>query len=362
MKTSRTPAIHRLFLLFTIVVFNSCIDEVNLTTGGNEPKLVIDGWISNDPDLSYVKVYYSAPYQSGAFFPLYKQPDVYKIYVEAEKEGTIIDFNYIGLTPFMPVPMYTPWQSFDFQEGERYRLNILMKDQSHYQSPWQDVAPAPHVSGLDYELIEKTVFKHNANGPPIQQNQYFLDIKANISNTATSEYGYYIKTQGIEEAVAMSDNEFCSCVCYVSYENVYGKMNVVSSKGFQNPTIQRSIGSIPMNKLFRFHVNIGVYTLSGPGSEYMVSISDQQNNTGSIFDPAPSKIRGNVINLTNPGEEVLGNFFTANYGAYEQIVNRAAFTAIFPHHRFMLELLPKVAATCTEFYTDGTTIRPIPFR
>lgn len=347
--------------IFLFIWLTSCIDEINLTAGGNEPKLVVDGWFSNDPSLSYVKAYYSSPFQSGMHILHFKSPDIDRIYVESELEGNEITFIYNGLTPYKPVPTFTPKEAYNFNEEDRYRLNIILSDQSHYQSAWQEVAPAATISDFKQEIIQKKVFIRGLNGAPFSQDQYFLNIDANIENQVNGEYGYYIKSSGIEEAIAVSDNEFCTCTCYVPYQSIYEGLNAVVKNEAAGSVIRQNIGSLSMGRIFRFYVKIDVYSLTFEKGKYLLKIAEQQKNTGSIFDPAPSKINGNIINLNDETEEVLGDFFTANHRASELMINRLEVVSAHPHLDFSREPFPEVNNTCLEYYTNGDIQKPIPF-
>ncbi|MBS9523460.1 DUF4249 family protein [Litoribacter alkaliphilus] len=44
--------------VFVIFLFQvSCIDEIRINVPEQERKIAVDGWVSNDPNMTYVKVY-----------------------------------------------------------------------------------------------------------------------------------------------------------------------------------------------------------------------------------------------------------------------------------------------------------------
>lgn len=349
----------RIIYISLVSLLISCIDEINLTSGGNAPKLVVDAWISNDPSLSYVKVYYSAPFQSGNFNLDFKQPNVASIYVETENQDNIID--YMASFTHPDQPKYIPRGNIDFQTGNRYRLNILLADGNYYRSEWQEVAPKGKVMGFEYNIVQKRVFRERVNAPPSQYMQYFVDIEAVIENPAQQEYGYYMKTSGIEELMTASLSDFCQCMCYQDIPNIYDGLNYFSKSGIFTSSITTAVGSISMNRIFRYYINLDLYATSGEASQYLERISTQQRNTGSIFDPMPFNIKGNIKNVNDDSEEVLGYFFTAHHSQMNEMIRRGEIYSQNRHLNFYLDEIPVVNGNCQEVYTNAVNFPPPPF-
>ncbi len=51
-----------LILLFTIVVFASCEDVIDMEVQKGKDALVVEGWITDQPSGNFVKLYYTVPY------------------------------------------------------------------------------------------------------------------------------------------------------------------------------------------------------------------------------------------------------------------------------------------------------------
>jgi hypothetical protein len=67
------------------------------------------------------------------------------------------------------------------------------------------------------------------------------------------------------------------------------------------------------NKIFGEVVFFNLYmeTLSPEAYKYWNKVSQLITQSGSVFDPPPGVIRGNITNLSNPEELVLGYFYAA---------------------------------------------------
>lgn len=61
----------------------------------------------------------------------------------------------------------------------------------------------------------------------------------------------------------------------------------------------------------RYSILVKQYALSAAGFEYWENMKKNTEGLGSIFDPQPSEIRGNISCISNPEEQVVG-FFDAS--------------------------------------------------
>ncbi|MBS9523461.1 hypothetical protein KI659_05445 [Litoribacter alkaliphilus] len=90
--------------------------------------------------------------------------------METETAGRNIEFEF-SLALDSLVGSYLPVGDFELDENERYRLNFILQDRTHYQSTWQEVAPAPEIKDYHYQGEEKLVFINPVFGEAFGQNQ-----------------------------------------------------------------------------------------------------------------------------------------------------------------------------------------------
>ena len=72
--------------------------------------------------------------------------------------------------------------------------------------------------------------------------------------------------------------------------------------------------------------------------------------TGDIFDPPPATLRGNMVNLTNPDEIVIGYFRASDVSIDSMFLTREMLAEPRP--------LRKINDDCRE-YRNGTTRKPV---
>ncbi|MBT0812122.1 DUF4249 family protein, partial [Litoribacter ruber] len=332
-----------------------------------ERKIAVDGWVSNDPNMTYVKVYYPAAFQSGSFNRYTDRPEIRRMYVETETAGRNIEFEF-SLALDSLVGSYLPVGDFELDVNERYRLNFILQDRTHYQSTWQEVAPAPKIKEYHYEAEEKLVFINPVFGEPFGQTQVFLNVNVELETQSENAYGYYFKTKGIEEVHTQFDPEEprpleCQCTCYIYYDILSPKINI--NPYYSNTELgsegRFNVVALPMNRLGRFYVEIDMYGLNEFQTSYFGLIQAQQENTGNIFDAMPSNIKGNITNLSDEKEVVLGTFSTSNYKFDFRMVRRVNFYASQHGFRYRVEAIPILREgmnICVDYYTEGTMEKP----
>ncbi len=64
-------------------------------------------------------------------------------------------------------------------------------------------------------------------------------------------------------------------------------------------------------------------TISARAYEFLDNIKKQANTSGSIFDPPPGFLRGNLFNVNDSGNEVLGYFIVAAASRKDVVIDRS---------------------------------------
>ncbi|GAB3225281.1 DUF4249 family protein [Algoriphagus aestuariicola] len=340
-------------LLLALLSVSSCVDEINLEIVESNQALVVDAWMGNVPEDTYVKIYRTVPYMSGILNPDYLSVPVTRVEIE-EKDGQTIPFSQVEPTVFKQT-----W-SFQPSPGKSYRLLVETAEGEVFESSWEVMPPLVEIEDIVAKAIEKEVML-TSGAEPFFQTQTFAEVRAKLTDPGLGEFGYLIRTSGITELYTSSSNDRCRCVCFEDDPDIFAGMNVVSNKNFQGVSFQATIGDVSLSYLGRYFVSTKVKTLNKSGLDYLNRVNDQQRNTGSIFDPAPSRVKGNIKKKGAENETVLGGFFLFQESQHEQMLYRSQIrsSAIGLNHR--IEPLPVVVGSCTEYYFGATAIPPDPF-
>lgn len=114
--------------------------------------------------------------------------------------------------------------------------------------------------------------------------------------------------------------------------------------------------------LSRHYFNVRQLSVSKETFDYWGKVSEVVNNTGSVFDTPPAPIRGNMYNVNNPDEVVLGYFEVAK-ARITRIYTTAADVPFFLEKECLYQLnkpIDQYLRSCLScsFFPNSTTEYP----
>lgn len=332
----------------------SCVDEINLSLEESSQVVVIDAWVGNNSVDSYVKIYRTAPYISGVLNPSYIPVPVRSVLLEVG-EGENVLFNQFGGNVFrLPI-------NFSPVPGSSYKLVIETLEGEIFESGWETMPPLVEIEDINAQAYQRQVM-NTVGATQFFQDKTFADVQAQIADPGVGELGYLIETSGITELYTSANVDNCACICYENVPNIFSGMNLTSNLPFQGRRFGLSLGEIPLSSIGRFFVSTKVKTVNKSSFDYLKQVDLQQRNTGSIFDPAPFRIKGNIKKRGAENEQVLGSFFLFQESTFEKLLYRVEIRNESLNLNHFLDPLPFVNGSCTEFYTNASPIAPPIFR
>lgn len=258
----------RYFILFLcLAVTVACEDVVDLDLPEGESLLQVDGFISAEDTLHFVRVSRTLSYNASGDFPpvmatVVLQDD--KGRIDTLREESSGNGLYIIDRPGVV--------------GNTYTLSIFTNDGQQYQSQPELLAP---VTPIDSIYLEEDEF---------QEDEYFVVFD---TSDPVGLGNYYRWKQYIDD----------------SYQNKAENLTFASDEFVEgNPIFGISITeSVALGK----KVKIEQLSISKRNFEYLDVLRSQTAFVGSIFDPPPAPIVGNLFNVNNP-DEVVAGFFSAS--------------------------------------------------
>jgi hypothetical protein len=95
------------------------------------------------------------------------------------------------------------------------------------------------------------------------------------------------------------------CWKYQSSSKVFiGSSENLSEKLIFTPILQYPQGAFELSRLYS--INIKQHALSKDAYQFYLKMKKNTESLGTIFDPQPSEIKGNVTCVTDPAEQVIG--------------------------------------------------------
>ncbi len=295
-----------LVLLLAMLGIQACIDtfsppEVN----SDEGFLVVDGFLNLSADTSMIALRHSQninaevnpSVESGA-----------RLKVETE-QGESYAFSEIGGGKYILPPVV-------FSTAQKYRLDIVTRDGRHYQSEFVTAVSTPEIDSIGAKVDE------NRNAMVFSVNTHDNTGKTRFYRWTFEEtYEYNAPLYSAIEAVG--DLEQGTREIIDRQENIYTCWRSGKSTNIMlGSTIKLSkdeIKDLPINiveigtrkLLIRYSLLVKQFGLTREEFEYWTDLSKTTQSTGSLFDPLPSQVTGNIRNVDDNKELVFGYFGAA---------------------------------------------------
>jgi hypothetical protein len=316
-----------LILFFTLLVYDSCIDPLEIITPTSNFQLVVDGSITDAPGPYTVKL--SRARKLVDFSP---PPTV------LAKSVTIFDDlgNSEVLTETSTDVFQTNPTGIRGVIGREYFVRIELHNGKIYESIPEEIKPAGTVDSIYYEFQTKVSekgtnsyqfrFFMNAQGEKDGEN-YFLWKMTGTYRVITSPKLYIVRSSDIylkrprpcsgfvldpdtNELVYVRPCECCQCwVDLVGEKPNVSDNYIVAGQKFNKV----DMGVIPV-EFWPFWdkvlINVEQLSLSQAAFSYWKTIQDQKEGALSLFQPSIGKALSN-ISLKNGNEEVQGFFYAA---------------------------------------------------
>lgn len=150
-----------LFICLSVFCF-SCIEPYEFVVEDNEPRLVVEGYISN------VSFNESLGFPSdGRYFvvQLRYTSDVTNRKGNVPVNATILLEDKLGQqwayteSSVEPGKHILMWEDFEAVEGRAYKLKLILANEEIYESDWQKLPPPAPVGEISFEEVEKQVYR-----------------------------------------------------------------------------------------------------------------------------------------------------------------------------------------------------------
>ncbi|WP_373523245.1 DUF4249 domain-containing protein [Aquiflexum sp.] len=301
-------------LIFCILI-TSCIDPYTIEAPEGESMLSVEGNITDGPGPHIIKVSRTATY--GSVFVDFIRPVVQaNVAIREFETGLMIFLNEVR------GGVYETPAGFSATTGNSYSLLITTREGLEYTSFPSKANKAPSLDSLTYHTITipskdrlnpRSGIKLVAHfsDPSDDRNNYFWNIKNAVSTVET--YPEFYKSPRKLPTDPYEPKECCK-YCDVPGFTVSRGLFLEDDTNFNGLRTSQTAGYIEddgYRLAFRYRFDFEQMAISEETFRYLRLVNQQMILTGSVFDPPPANIRGNMISITNPDETVLGHFFAA---------------------------------------------------
>jgi len=191
--------------------------------------------------------------------------------------------------------------------GGNYRIHISTPDGKQYISDYQPIKPTPPIDSIGYTTDSKGVNLYvNAHDPANNTHYYLWEY-----NEGWIFHAQYDSNFIADESTGTIIPRQSSQQIYYCYGTDVSSHILLTStaKLSQDIVYQSPLVSIPYNseKLeVNYLIYLKQYALAPDAYNFYLNLQKNTEQLGSIFDAEPSELQGNIHNMNNAAEPVIG--------------------------------------------------------
>jgi hypothetical protein len=323
---------HIILTIFLLSSLTSCLEEVQIPTRLENAQLVVDGRITNEKPPYSVRLSYSGNQIYATDINLNLAVTGARVVIKDDMgDSTVLrpsydergvynttDLNYVG------------------KIGRTYTLKIILREGKTFLSKPEKLTYCPPIDSI-YSTYEDIV---NTNYP--DGFQVYIDTKDPVNDKNYYRWAAY----GYSRVGKAGNNAFLDDRCNVGEYNVcwvpryQSKIDILSDVYFNgNPIRKKPVFFSPVYSAGKHFIEVTQYSISRDAYQFWKLYEEQSSRTGTIFDPLPAPIQGNVYNQNDLNEFALGYFEVAGANRKRLIIyGRYNLSEIFLN---ALKFLPK---------------------
>jgi hypothetical protein len=295
-----------LVIFFGLILLNGCITPFEPKIEKYDNLLVVDGILTNLPYTCKVNLSRTYPYNQRR-----NRTETNALVIIKDDLGheTILKDKDNGT--YLPES-----QEFVGETGRKYKLYVKTTSGDICESDYEEMMEPVEIGNVYYEAGEV--------GNGINQLQFYLDTYDPLKRSFYYAWDYEETWEFWVPYVSRSTYQPESRICYNNV--VSRKILIESTKDY---TEDKVIG-FPLyaitdksNRLsIKYSVLIRQYVLSEKTYEFYKNLKNINENTGSLFDPTPVILTGNMFSISPSGQPVLGNLQVSGASVKRIFVHR----------------------------------------
>ncbi len=309
-----------LAIIFILFFITSCIDEYWPEVDKYENLLVVDGQLTNSSEDVFVKLSISSSLSNYTLIPI-NGADVF--FTDEDQSMTHLTETESGI--------YLPSDStFHGKIGEVYQLHINLPNGKSYIS---DECQVPFPSPIDslYGIIDpNNSLNKNSDFPGIQ---FYVENHSDINDTSyfiwkSYETYKYRSSFDIDftwegELIPNPDvTALRTCWKTSKVNDFIVSSTELTESDYVNKFPLHFVSTETKKLSIRYSLLVKQLSVSKTTFNFYEAIQEQNEEQGQMWSKQPMQILGNIHNIDNPDEPVLGYFITAGIDQKRIFVDR----------------------------------------
>jgi Domain of unknown function (DUF4249) len=312
------------FFIFSFFSLLSCIDTYDVDFSKQNNVLVVEGFLTDDyqsPDT--IKIQYSRYFERSTFITPISSVKVSIVASGTGKETSLIEQKLGG---------FLPPNDFRINPSEKYTLRFSLPDGQQFESTSEQIYTTPPILKIYDKFVLNSKLSDDGK-KYLSANEVYLDFK----DTPKQKDYYlwrYVHYEKIVHCTTCYSSQYdpktlgctiklpnfnrtpyydyqCAGECYAI--NKSNKINVMSDVVSDGEVVTgRLVAKIPYHSMSGCLVEIQQMSISPQNYTFYKNLELQSQSTGGLADTPAAAIVGNINNLTNPVNKVVGFFGVAS--------------------------------------------------
>ncbi len=332
--------------LSLLLLIGSCIYPFDPPSEDYENLLVVEAFLTDSDDAFEVVLSRSIPIDTG-----YNLPEENALISISDDLGGIYDLYEENPGRYMSFPDFTA------QTGRIYRLHIQTTDGQQYESDSVFLLETPPIDSVFFRYEERVATEGEKNNKGLQIYVTTHDSKNSTwfyrwDYKETWEFRSKYRSLHIWEDEMVKDREDLIYRCWKNY--ISSNVLVATSNTLNEDIISEFplvyVSNSSDRLMLKYSILVKQYALNEESYNYWKELEKINENLGTFFDPQPSTIKGNISNINDENDIVLGYFDGSSVQEKRIFISKGEYPSI---------VTPNYYAHCTDTIVSYFQIRSL---
>lgn len=243
-----------------------------------------------------------------------------------------------------------------FRDQEKYRLRIRTVNGREYLSAYVPVVKTPPIDSVTYRVrpVREGVQIYVNTHDPLNKTHFY---RWSFNETWQYSMPLYSAYELVGKEILPRKENINTCWSSANPSNIVLGSSIKLSKDIIK---DQSVVYVPAasGKLqSRYSILVKQYALTQDEYEYWNTLAKTTERTGSLFDPQPAQVTGNIRSVSDPSEPVFG-YFSASDQQEQRIFISEYLSQIAPCATTDTLYAPEVPESLdlilSEYYEEGS--------
>ena len=290
-------------LITCVLVLSACLEEYKVPVNQKTQQLVIEALLTDEVTSDLPSIKLSLTEQFGNTYSYKPVSGAFVQITDNEGKKTILQ----SVGSLQGVYQVNDFR-FQAKVGKTYKLTVKLPDGRTYESPNEPMLTPVQISKLT-AVFDNPVTRDALGIPNYRVFSEFQDPKNKDDFYRWNAWGVYKrKSTGVICSFGLN---LCNERCWLKKED-FG-VNLFSDFGVDGKLIRnKAVFESPIYFYGKHYIEITQFTISRGAYQFWQRFLQQTGRSGTIFDPIPAPISGNLVNIANEADVALGYFEVAS--------------------------------------------------